>query len=44
MTMRQRPCAAANRHPAGQSDGLENFESDSYSHRAFPAAVAEFGC
>jgi len=34
-------CAAANRRPAGQSDGAGDFQRDCCSRRAFPAAVAE---
>ena len=34
-------CAAANRHPAGQSDGADNLTATLAADRAFPAAVAE---
>ena len=33
--------AAANRRPAGQSDGLDNLSAIVAADRAFPAAVAE---
>ena len=33
--------AAANRRPAGQSDGSENLSAIVAADRAFPAAVAE---
>jgi len=35
--------AAANRRPAGQSDGLDNLSAIVAADRAFPAAVAELG-
>jgi hypothetical protein len=35
--------AAANRRPAGQSDGLGNLFATVAADRAFPAAVAELG-
>ena len=34
-------CAAANRRPAGQSDGSGNLSAIVAAARAFPAAVAE---
>ena len=34
-------CAAANRRPAGQSDGSDNLPAIVAADRAFPAAVAE---
>ena len=36
-------CAAANRRPAGQSDGSGNLSATVAADRAFPAAVAELG-
>jgi hypothetical protein len=36
-------CAAANRRPAGQSDGSGNLSAIVAADRAFPAAVAELG-
>ena len=36
--------AAANRRPAGQSDGSGNLSATVAADRAFPAAVAELGC
>ena len=35
--------AAANRRPAGQSDGADNLFATIAADRAFPAAVAELG-
>ena len=35
--------AAANRRPAGQSDGSGNLPATVAADRAFPAAVAELG-
>jgi hypothetical protein len=35
--------AAANRRPAGQSDGSGNLAATVAADRAFPAAVAELG-
>ena len=35
--------AAANRRPAGQSDGSDNLAAIVAADRAFPAAVAELG-
>ena len=35
--------AAANRRPAGQSDGSDNLSAIVAADRAFPAAVAEVG-
>ena len=35
--------AAANRRPAGQSDGSDNLSAIVAADRAFPAAVAELG-
>ena len=35
--------AAANRRPAGQSDGADNLAAIVAADRAFPAAVAELG-
>jgi hypothetical protein len=35
--------AAANRRPAGQSDGTDNLSAIVAADRAFPAAVAELG-
>jgi len=35
--------AAANRRPAGQSDGSDNLSAPLAADRAFPAAVAELG-
>jgi hypothetical protein len=35
--------AAANRRPAGQSDGSDNLLATVAADRAFPAAVAELG-
>ena len=35
--------AAANRRPAGQSDGSDNLFAAIAADRAFPAAVAELG-
>ena len=35
--------AAANRRPAGQSDGSDNVTAIVAADRAFPAAVAELG-
>jgi hypothetical protein len=35
--------AAANRRPAGQSDGSDNLSAIVTADRAFPAAVAELG-
>lgn len=35
--------AAANRRPAGQSDGSGNLSAIVAADRAFPAAVAELG-
>ena len=35
--------AAANRRPAGQSDGSDNLAAIIAADRAFPAAVAELG-
>lgn len=34
---------AANRRPAGQSDGSDNLSAAVAADRAFPAVVAEFG-
>ena len=36
--------AAANRRPAGQSDGSDNLSVTFAASRAFPAAVAELDC
>jgi hypothetical protein len=35
--------AAANRRPAGQSDGSDNLAGTVAADRSFPAAVAELG-
>ena len=35
--------AAANRRPAGQSDGSDDLSATVAADRAFPAAVAELG-
>ena len=35
--------AAANRRPAGQSEGSDNLSAIVAADRAFPAAVAELG-
>lgn len=35
--------AAANRRPAGQTDGSDNLSAIVAADRAFPAAVAELG-
>ena len=35
--------AAANRRPAGQSDGSHNLSATLAADRVFPAAVAELG-
>jgi len=41
MSMLPNEGAAANRRPAGQSDGLDNLSATVAADRAFPAAVAE---
>ena len=43
MNRRSNQGAAANRHPAGQSDGTDNLSATVAADRAFPAAVAELG-
>jgi hypothetical protein len=43
MTTQPNQCAAANRRPAGQSDGSGNLFATVAADRAFPAAVAELG-
>jgi hypothetical protein len=40
---RSNQSAAANRRPAGQSDGSGNLSATVAADRAFPAAVAELG-
>ena len=42
-TLRSNQSAAANRRPAGQSDGSGNLAATVAADRAFPAAVAELG-
>jgi hypothetical protein len=42
-TLTPNKCAAANRRPAGQSDGSGNLSAIVAADRAFPAAVAELG-
>jgi hypothetical protein len=41
--MQPKHSAAANRGPAGQSEGSGNLFATVAADRAFPAAVAEFG-
>ena len=43
MTKRANKSAAANRRPAGQSDGSGSLFATVAADRAFPAAVAELG-
>jgi hypothetical protein len=43
MMMMSNQSAAANRRPAGQSDGAGNLLAIVAAARAFPAAVAELG-
>jgi hypothetical protein len=43
VTMWPNQSAAANRRPAGQSDGSDNLAATLAADRAFPAAVAELG-
>jgi hypothetical protein len=41
--MQANKCAAANRRPAGQLDGSDNWSAIVAADRTFPAAVAELG-
>mgnify|MGYP006176101307 CR=1 FL=1 len=43
MTRWANQSAAANRRPAGQSDGSDNLSATVAADRALPAAVAELG-
>ena len=43
MTMPSNQSAAANRRPAGQSDGADNLSAIVAADQALPAAVAELG-
>ncbi len=43
VTKAAKKSAAANRRPAGQSDGSGEFQRDSCSRNASPAAASELG-